>query len=434
MAKGHRGAGILVLCAASIALAACGGSDSDSGAAGGDGPVRAAVFQPFSGPDAGFGPTLLSGCLSAQASIEEAGGVLGREFECVTEDTGTNPNEAVPAANRMLSSVENLVMVIGPSNSGPATTPIISDAGVAIFSTSGDPHYNTNTDPNHFRMTPSDDLNGTVMAYYGSRNGISRAAIVFEDSAAAETNIASLKRTFEALGGEIVAEMKLVPEQSSYRTEAARLIDSGADGVFTELDARTASTFWSEVLQQTGELPVMVSDERQFSADWLKPFTKAIGVEPLKGKLFGVSPGSPEPGPALDEFQKGIRGLGSEVDDPEQYLEDPYSTAGYNAAVIAALAMAAADSADPAEWRRAVEEITGEPADGATEVSTFAEGVRALRRGERIAYIGTAGPIVFDRFQNASGAFTTFEFEPTTLRTEPTGEVTAEEIARLRGE
>ncbi|HEU4723596.1 MAG TPA: ABC transporter substrate-binding protein [Gemmatimonadaceae bacterium] len=432
MSKGHRGAGILALCAVSIAIAACGGSDS--GGVSDEGPVRAAVFQPFSGADAGFGPTLLSGCLSAQASINEAGGVLGREFDCVTEDTGTNPNEAVPAANRMLSSVENLALVIGPSNSGPATTPIISEAGVAIFSTSGDPHYNNNTDPNIFRLTPSDDLNGTVMAYWGKQNGFKRAAIVFEDSAAAETNLASLQQTFEQLGGEIVTELKLVPEQSSYRTEAARLVDSGVDGVFTELDARTASTFWNEVLQQAGELPLMISDERQFSADWLKPFTKAIGVEPLKGKLLGVSPGSPEPGPALDEFQKGIKGLGSEIQDPEQYLEDPYSTAGYNAAIIAALAMTAADSADPTKFRSFVKEITGEPADGATKVSTFADGVRALKSGEKIAYISTAGPIVFDRFQNASGAFTTFEFVPSTLQTKPTDEVTAAEIARLRGE
>src|SRR4029077_13209080 len=96
-----------------IAVGACGGSGGGSSA-----PATLVVgeFNPFTGPDAAFGPEMVGGCLPAVRLINSSGGVLGHKVRCVREDTLGDPADAVPAAQKMMATETSLIGVLGPSS------------------------------------------------------------------------------------------------------------------------------------------------------------------------------------------------------------------------------------------------------------------------------------------------------------------------------
>src|ERR1700747_672624 len=99
-----RRAAILAVSSLLLGLAACGSHSSTSGSAcssgsSGTGPLTFAVFNPFSGPDASFGPEQLAGCIPAAAAINAVGGILAhKKIVCKTADSRGDPGDAVAAA------------------------------------------------------------------------------------------------------------------------------------------------------------------------------------------------------------------------------------------------------------------------------------------------------------------------------------------------
>jgi hypothetical protein len=71
---------------------------------------------------------------------------------------------------------------------------------------------------------------------------------------------------------------------------------------------------------------------------------------------------------------------------------------------LAALAMVAAGSTDTAKWKPYIETI-GNGVPGAVMVSSFAQGVRELKAGKKIRYIGPGGPTSFDSYHDSPGIF-----------------------------
>ena len=79
---------------AAVALLAVAGCSSSSNASGGGSSSATLVvgeFNPFSGPDAAFGPEMVGGCVPAVRQINADGGVLGHQLSCVQEDTRGDP-------------------------------------------------------------------------------------------------------------------------------------------------------------------------------------------------------------------------------------------------------------------------------------------------------------------------------------------------------
>jgi branched-chain amino acid transport system substrate-binding protein len=84
----------------------------------------------------------------------------------------------------------------------------------------------------------------------------------------------------------------------------------------------------------------------------------------------------------------------------------------YDGMNLAALAMVAAHSTDVAKWRPWIAKI-GNGVPGAVVVSSFADGVAALKAGKQIRYIGPGGPTSFDAFHDSPGIFQIDIYSPT---------------------
>jgi len=408
-----------------VAAAAC----SSSGGSGA--PASTLVvgeFNPFSGPDAAFGPEMVGGCVPAIRAINSDGGVLGHQMSCVQEDTRGDPADAVPAAQKMMATEKSLVGVLGPSSDEAlATVPLLNNGHVPMFVDTGQAAFDHTTDAYFWRITPADDVKGYAMALWAHQAGYTRAAAVFGNDAGAQSDVPTLVSAFTRLGGTMVYNKPFALDQSSYRSEVESLLASHPQVIFTEVDPQTGATFLSELQQLKGLLPV-IGTEVSLQAPWLKAVNGAIGAGAMVKYFEGMQPYAPPSGPAWQTFNKVLLASGSKVPKPGQWSSDPYSMTYYDAVNIMALAMLAAHSTSPADFNKDVLTIT-EPGAGKTVVTSFAAGKAALAAGKKIQYVGAGGPVVFNTSHNSTGAFEAAKYVSGNLNL--VGSVSAAQIAAI---
>ena len=396
------------------------------------GELVAAAFSPFTGPNAPFGPEMMAGCVPAAKAINDAGGVLGNSISCEAVDSEGDPAAAVPAANNLIATTSNLFGVIGPtSNELEATAPLFQQAQIPMFSPSGLVSFNQTDNEFFYRLIPSDDIKGFVLAYWADQQGFTRAAAVFGNDAGSQSNVPTLLQGYDALGHDMVINMKLAQDQTSYRTEVARVIDAAPQVIFTEASPQTSSTFLGE-LQQQGELIPVIGTDVTLQPPWLKAVAGAIGAD-MEQIYVGEQPYAPASGPAWEVFNDALLASGDDVEDPEQWSADPYSMIYYDSLIIMALAATAADSVDPATYNEYITQVT-DPSPDATVVNSYADGVEALQAGDTIRYEGAGGKVVFNEYHNNIGV--TFEFSKYNVDSaslEPLGQVSGEQVAPLMG-
>jgi branched-chain amino acid transport system substrate-binding protein len=386
-----------------LAIGAC--SSSGSGGGSTSSTLVVGEFNPFTGPDAAFGPEMAGGCAPAVQLINASGGVLGHKLSCVQEDTRGDPADAVPAAQKMMATETSLIGVLGPSSDEAlATAPLLNQGGVPMFADTGQAAFDRSSYAYFWRITPADDVKGYAMALWAHKAGYTRAAAVFGNDAGAQSDVPTLVRAFTRLGGTIVYNKPFALDQSSYRTEIENMLASHPQVIFTEVDPQTGATFLSELQQLHGLLLPVVGTEVTLQAPWLKAVNSAIGPAAMARYFEGMQPYAPPSGPAWQAYNRSLLASASQVPKPSQWSSDPYSMTYYDGVNVMALAMTAAKSTKPAVFNGDIMKVT-EPGPGKTVVGTFAAGKAALQAGKQIQYVGAGGPIVFDRWHSSTGAF-----------------------------
>lgn len=397
-----------------LLLSACASNNAGTSAAAGGGanagqgnskPLVIAIFNPFSGANASYGPEGGSGCYAASTEITAAGGILGHaKFTCVAEDTKGDPVDAVPVARRMIATVTNLEGVLGPSSDeASATVPLLNAAHVPMMADTGQILYDHTELPYFWRNTPSDDFYGYAMALYGHDAGHSRAALVFGNDISDQGTVPTLIKGFTKLGGHIAINEAIALDQPGYQSEVQRIIAAHPDVIFDEFDPQTAATFFGE-LQQAGASIPMVSTGAQYT-NWISAVSRAMGAKNLAKIYHNVLGYSSASGPAFDAYQSNLLASAAQVPNPKQWVHDPFAQAAYDGVIEFALAMLAAHSTQPAVWDPYVAKVSN-PSQDAVIVHTFAEGKKALAAGKTIDYVGVTGQADYNGWHNSNGAFT----------------------------
>jgi branched-chain amino acid transport system substrate-binding protein len=402
-----RGAALVAVLPLLLTLAAC-GSRSSAGAGGssGTGTLTFAVFNPFSGPDASFGPEQLAGCVAATAAINAAGGIgAHKKITCKTADSRGDPADAVPAAEQLISTTPSLVGVLGPSSDeASATVPLFNRAHIPMFGDTGQAVFNHSSFPYFYRITPPDDAVGYAMAVYAHHKGYATAAAVFGNDISSQGSLPTVVSGFNKIGGKIVLVQRIALDQSSYRTEVSALAAAHPDVIFTEADPQTSATYLAEV-NQLGHLGPFIGTDGTTQPPWLKAVGHAVGTPALKTFYVGAQPYAPTTGEPYQLWLSQIKAVDSQVTQPaSQWYGDSYSMAAWDSINLMALAMQAAKSTDPSVFRPWIVKLAS-PSAGAVVVHDFAQGKAALGHGKTIQYVGATGQISFDKWQNSPGAF-----------------------------
>lgn len=360
------------------------------------------VLMPFSGASAPDGPQTLAGCLAASFAIDKAGGILGHHAVCKSYDTRTDEADTVTAARQMLSTASNLVGVYGPDSSvAPAVTPLIEKAKMSMCSVAGDPYFDHQKSPYFYRMQPSDDLAAEALVVYAKERGFHKVAFVFTTDGSAQTNDPPMTRAAKLLGLDIVVNQQILADQSSYRSEVAALQAAHPQVILTETDPQTTGTYFSELSQAGGLVPIIATAEATYPA-WQKAMRTAISQAKMKSLVTSIWPVSNSTGPGWRAFAHNLKS--AKGAHPKEYLQTLWTESEYDCGTLLALAMVKANSLTPSVYNKYAATFL-QPGPGKTVVNTFAEGVRALKAGKSIRYVGGLGPITMNHYHNVNTPF-----------------------------
>ena len=408
----RRTRGRAVVAAAAVlavsAMAAC--SSAQSGAVT-NSTLTVVAFNPFTGPDAAFGPEMMAGCLAAATAVNAAGGVLGNKVACSSVDTRGDPADAVTAAAKMLATTSHIFGVLGPSSDeADATAPLINAAKVTMFADTGEASFDQTKLQYFWRMTPADDVLGYAMALYAKRKGYLRAAAVFGNDVGSQSVVPTLRKGYSALGGKMVLNEKIALGQTSYQPEVEQIIAAKPQVIFTETSPQAASTILAE-LQQLGHLIPVIGSDATVEPSWLQAVAGAIGKPALSKYFVGAIPYAPASGPAWQVYNKYVLSTPGVTKPASQWSSDSYSMVDYDGVIVMALAAVAAKSTSPAVYNKYIEAVTTASSTAQT-VNSYAEGLAALKAGKKIDYVGATGIIAWNQWHNSTGGFEITGYQP----------------------
>ncbi len=392
-----------------VLFVACGGGSSSSGSGLGSGALLVGVIAPFTGVDAALGPAYYAACLAAAPSINNNGGVGGRQVSCQQFDTRGEPADAVPAANQMIASNSNLMAVVGCTSDEAATVaPIINLHHIPMFCMTGQTEFNKTTLPYFHRLVPADIFDAYAMvgsALYGPGHApYKRAALVFGNDIGSQAFVAPATNAFTKLGGTIVINQPITLGASSYRTEVAAMLATKPDVILTEA-LGSAGTYLKEVKTQNGgQMIPFIGTSATIDPTWFQQVRDAIGVADLTKYYGGVDLGYSFSGPAYTEFQTNLNAAASTFADAPKYKQRGSTLHLYDGIIMTALAMVATNSADPTVYNPKIKDIAN-GTSGATVVNTYKDGVAAIKAGKSIRFVGAGGENNFDKYNNSQSGY-----------------------------
>jgi len=337
-------------------------------------------------------------------------------FNVVIEDTQTDSQAAISAANSMIDA--GVPAVVGPAASnitlqvGPQS--FIPNEVVGISPSSTAPGI-TDLDDNGyiFRTASSDALQGPVIAQAAMDefDESDTVSTLYLDDDYAQSLEEEFVSAFEANHeGQAVERVSFEPEQSSYATEVDTAMGVDPDFLLIVCFPRSGIQLFHDFYDnQDDESPIIVPDgliDSEFSDDVGNPMNNVWGIVPTAD------------GPGADAFAQLYE---------EEWGEEPtvFNSHAYDAAAVVMLANARAGENDGTAIRDNIREVANPPGETIT-VENLAEGLKMAARDEDIQYEGASSSTVFD--ENGDMTITPYDLvryengELTTLRTINFGE------------
>lgn len=399
----RRSRGTCAVALATLVLAACGSGGGGSGA------ITVADLAPFTGADANLGPTYLAACMGATHAINAAGGVLGHKMNCKAVDTRGDPADAVPAARQMFAGTRSLRLVIGvTSDEASSVVPIINANKTVVFSMTGQSEFDHTHFDYFYRLVPPDLTESYAMVAIAQQKHYHRVALAFGNDIGSQTFVKPAIASIAKAGMQLVDNETLDLHATTFRTEAAKITSAHPDVIMTETLGSTAATFLSEVKQlDGGRMIPIIGTSATIAPDWYKSVATAVDPATLASNYVADNLVVETNGPAYQVFSQNLlaeKGKVGNTGNFETYLTAPGAVHLYDGINLAALAMIAAKSTKPRDYRPFIEKI-GDGAPGAQVVTSFSGGAAALKQGKTIRYVGPGGPTNFDSFHDSTGIF-----------------------------
>ncbi|MGH2876493.1 MAG: ABC transporter substrate-binding protein, partial [Solirubrobacteraceae bacterium] len=247
-----------------------------------------------------------------------------------------------------------------------------------------------------------------AMVAIAKNKGYKKIALAFGNDIGSQTFVGPAIAAIKKAGMSLVANETLDLSATTFRTEAAKIVQSKPDVILTEALGPAEAAFLSEVKQLNGgKLIPVIGTSATISPDWFKSVSNAVGGSTLASDFVADNLVVETSGPAFEAFSRAInaeKGKVGQTGDFSTYLTAPGAVHLYDGINLAALAMVASKSSSPTVFTPMMVKIAdGTP--GATVVNSFAQGVAALKAGKQIRYVGPGGPTSFDAYHDSAGLF-----------------------------
>jgi branched-chain amino acid transport system substrate-binding protein len=189
-----------------------------------EGPNKIGVILPLSGDAASYGLSLKSGM---DLAVTYANKTTSDQphFELLYEDSKAEPSAAVTAFQKLIT-VDQVKVVIGPFTSSEvlAIAPVAEERRVVLLAPTASAPSITRAGDYIFRITPSDEFDGGVLARFAaSKLGAKTASILFSNTDYGVGVEKSFRNQFSELGGTVELELAFSSGTKDFRAQLVQL-------------------------------------------------------------------------------------------------------------------------------------------------------------------------------------------------------------------
>ena len=340
--------------------------------------VKLGVEFGFTGPIESLTGPMSAGAELAMKEVTDSGMLLdGATVTSIRADSGCIDNGlAVSGAERLIA--EGVNGIIGGDCSGVTGAMLqnvaIPNGMVMISPSATSPGLTTMEDNGlFFRTSPSDAREGEVMAEILMERGVKSIALTYTNNDYGKGLADAIESSFKAVGGEVTIVAAHEDGKADYSAEVGALASAG------------------------GDLLVVAGYLDQGGAGIIKSALDAGAWETfgLPGGMIGAN--LPETiGPDLNGSYGQIAGSeGKGIDTLIEMAGDafdapsPYTPEAYDAAALFLLAMQAANSVDPADYKDKILEVANAPGEKIYP-GELGKALELLKAGTDIDYVGAS--------------------------------------------
>ena len=236
----------LMLCATVVA-----GLLPIGGAAAAD-PIKVGVIAEMSGAFADFGQQMTTG---ARAYIKEHGDtVAGRKIELIVKDVGGPAPDVAKRLAQELVVKDNVDFLtgFGLTPNALAVAPIATEAKKPTIIMNAATSIITTKSPYIARVSMTLAQTTSVIADWAHRNGITKVYTAVSDYGPGFDAEATFKKTFTALGGEIVGEVRMPLTNPDYGPYVQRIKDAKPQAVFVFVPSGESAVGFMKAYSERG--------------------------------------------------------------------------------------------------------------------------------------------------------------------------------------
>ncbi len=361
--------------------------------------VKLGVILGFTGPIESLTPTMAAGAEMAMEEVSSSGLFLnGATVEPVRADsTCIDAGAATAAAERLITS-EGVKGIVGADCSGVTGAVLANVAvpnGVVMISPSATSPGLSDAEDNglFFRTAPSDARQGQVMAESLMERGVKSVALTYTNNDYGKGLADSFQQAYEKLGGEVTISAAHEDGKADYSAEVGALASAGGELLVV-----------AGYVDQGGAGIVRAAlDSGAFDRFHFPDGMVGAGLEENFGSELdgstGQNPGTDSPGAA-----RYAEIVGDKFD-----TTSPYASESYDAAALIMLAMQAAGSAEPGDYKDKVMDVANAPGEEIFP-GELEKALQILKDGGDIDYVGATAVELIGPGESA-GSYREIEFK-----------------------
>ncbi len=264
--------------------------------------IQIGVILPLSGNIAWLGEMHKWGIDLAIEEINSQGGIKGRKIELIYEDDQNDPQKAVSAFRKMITTDNPIVIITAMSNSGMAVRPLAEENKIILFANGNHPELVKGNEW-VFRIFLTSEQEAEVMAKIAVEDlRLEKVAILYINDASGEGGKSVFEKIYTNLGGKITITEKYDRNSVDFRSEVTKVISTKPDAVYLIGYGNAAG----QVLNQLKELGY--KEKILGTSNFGGPPISEIAKEAIEGSVFTTPLYDPQvPTLQIEEFITKIK-------------------------------------------------------------------------------------------------------------------------------
>lgn len=347
--------------------------------------IKLGVFLGFTGPIESTVAHMAPAAHLAIKEVSDSGLLLdGSTVSGVNADTTCVDSSAATAAAERLITSDGVKGIIGGDCSGvtgAALTNVAVPNGIVMISPSATSpaltHENNEDNGLFFRTAPSDARQGQVMTEVLMDQGIKEVAVTYTNNDYGKGLADAFQAAFEAAGGTVTISAAHEDGKADYSAEVGALAAAGGDRLVVAGYVDQGGAGIVRAALDTGAFDTFHFPDGMIS----NALAENFGTD-----IDGSTGQHPSPSPELTELFAEVAAASGGDWEPST----PFAPESYDAAALILLAMQAAGSSDPADYKGKIMDVANAPGEK-INAGELAKGLQILKDGGEIDYVGGTG-------------------------------------------